>query len=925
MRPLLLKMTAFGPHCDTKIVDLEQLGTEGIYLLSGATGSGKTTLFDGISYAFFREPAGSQRKEDDLRCDFAPEDVAMEVELTFAIGQKKYHILRKLVPESAEKNPKKVCIASFTEFATEGEGKDKIIKTKPDGGGITNVNNGILQVLRVGKNQFSQIAMIAQGDFQNVLLAETSQRTQVYQKIFLTEKYNKLQERLKVEKKVLKDALLGADQELLNFRKEVKNCQFDSESLVLIGEKLRGKLDMNLESELEVLIENHQGQVKVQLEKKVLIAKENDEIIAFFTELKTVKEVVSQKETVKKQLLLQKNLVVEAESARERTLPFAEEIKGLQKLSVSLERKLEICEDIKKLNETMGVPKRELAEFASRELRIQEEKEKKHLDLIEKKTYLVENQGLDVEMIKIEQQVEEGKKKSTQLDSLEVELESLTKIEQKREKEQKTFVEQEESWKKYHDAWYSAQQLYFSEQAGILAEQLVEGEPCMVCGSMIHPEKAVKSLVVKTKDEIEELEKKTKKQLEKLDKCTISLSNVKESLQKQRGTVLALGEGLLASDDTSLYVEKIQEERRKISLEDMEKTLKDLKKIQENLHFVEERIPVLEAELEALTNENAGVLESKARCQTKIEELLKQISEKEIALEGDVFEGILEKLTQFQREIASKQKMIEDTESDFIKKSGELQGLLGQKVALDQQSVRTELLLNEEAFSEKLQVNQKEKAVNDEEIQELTMAIQINQGILGKVQENSTKVKELRLKEKWLSPLAETANGENTLLKTKLETFVQLHYFEGVLEEANVVYHEMNRGKYTLVRGEACNGRKEVGLEIYVVENGNGTVRSAATLSGGEAFQASLALALGFSALVQKKSNAVKMESLFLDEGFGTLDPESLDHAITALTQLAGSGRLVGVISHVESMKSAIGKQILFENMKGKTSIKVVV
>lgn len=928
MRPLYLSLAGFGPHKEQVEFDLERLGSEGLFLLSGATGSGKTTFFDGICYALFREAAGEHRSEANLRCENVDPSVVMKVEYRFSLGDIQYKVEREFRPENLEEEIVEVGLSALSKKVPDGQW-EVVEKTGAKNKRVTYVDNEIERLLQVKKKQFSQIVMIAQGEFQKVLLTPTKERKKVYKTIFQTEKYEELMKALAERRK----ALLAQEKELnlesKHARELVKTYDFDLESHRILGDKLRGEGAMDVldvEEALEALISAHVDEeklVKAHFDEMLKKFNENEkEIVKITGHEKLLSEISS----VKLQLEKQREAVEKTSLERERIRDYPEKVANAHNLLGQWKEKKNICVDIAQKEKDLLIPKKQVVECEKLLLTLAEKKEKIAQSLAKNQLFLDEHKGLDVGLSKMEREVEDLETRFLELQNLEKELKKINEQGLKLEKEEGKHQKATELWVEVKKRHTEEQLCYFQEQAGILAEKLVDGEPCMVCGGL-EPRVAAKvSGNVLSKEELEALKVEEDSAFEKMGAAKNDLDRCKEVYLQGKTATETLGERLLQTAVLEDIPAKLQEVSQSLQLNEKKIQLKELKVLQGKLVQAEKDRVAEERDLlgveDSMTQKNLDLEKGK----TQVLEQEKQILDMKQQVSGATVESVELEMNGCLKEIQEKENEIASVEEQYHTALRVETELKTKQVTLEEQKVEDlpeDFLVWKGKYQEENGVIFKEKELVLEKLNLLSTGIQTNRDVLVRVKKNQVELLTVEKKLKLVKPLADVANGENAVNITKLDTFVQMKYFDEALVEANLIYHQMNQEKYSMLRGDDSAGRSEIGLEVYVEERGTGVKRPASTLSGGEAFQASLALALGFSTTVQRSSTAVQMESLFLDEGFGSLDPESLNFAIDTLTEMAGNGRLVGVISHVESMKNAIEKKILFYKENQNTRVEM--
>lgn len=346
-------------------------------------------------------------------------------------------------------------------------------------------------------------------------------------------------------------------------------------------------------------------------------------------------------------------------------------------------------------------------------------------------------------------------------------------------------------------------------------------------------------------------------------------------------------------------IEKNREQlERKASLE------REVSDIEKNLTGQEEILVRTGRDLAGLEAEQRHLKEQK-------EQLLKVLGER-------TGEELNREIAEKQQELTRLQKNREQAEMDFQEYQGRTTKLQAQIQALAGQQEDTKVLEEEEITARKQQwIGQKENLSKRK--QEKYAACRKNRDIYDSVQGSRKELAAAEQEYVWVKALSDTANGTlSGKRKIELETYIQTAYFDRILRRANLRFLTMSGGQYELKRQEGGDNKKEkAGLELNVIDHYNGTERSVRTLSGGESFQASLSLALGLSDEVQSHAGGIRLDTMFVDEGFGSLDEEALEQAVKALSGLAEGERLVGIISHVAELKERIEKKILVKKGRG--------
>lgn len=921
MRPLMLKLSAFGPYADQTEIDFTKLGTGGIYLITGDTGAGKTTIFDAITYALYGNPSGNNREVSMFRSKYAQPDVPTQVELTFDYYGKKYVVQRNPEYERANKR---------------GEGTTKQLAGAqfiyPDGRVVTKikeVDQAVKDVMGIDRNQFCQIAMIAQGDFLKLLLASTKERMEIFRHIFKTEGFSRLQERLKKESGAVGEECTFLRNSILQYMGGIV-CEEDMVYHPLAEQAKKGELTIEDTLKLiEKLLEEEGAKEKRLEEKRRKLQKELDEV-------KT--RIIKGKEAVRAGKELEENerryeqLTLQSVQLEEGY----KEAKGQQ-------------EESKRDSQTLGEIKAALAEYdelergnlqlirnqnflqkAKEELCKNEEEIKK----LEKELILFreEEKGLQKageEKVRLEA---EKKKKEEQYQSLRTlfyQIQEAKQLQDTYQKEVTVYKQKAEKLEKTEADFRAKNKAYLDAQAGILAENLKEGEPCPVCGAVDHPKPAPKSSYVPNRQELEKLQEIITKENEEVKAASQKAGTVKGALEEKKKAVEA-EKSLLMGEESFENLSQAVKEKALAIREEGQKIEKEIEKESQKLQRREYLQKIIPAREKAMEEEKRKSLQLKEESGKRLGEN-ETLKERLIILKEKLLyeskEKAQEAIQQLMDNIGRRQMQLEKKEREWNGCKEQLIALTSAKKEIlkrleGRENIQLELELQQQRYLEEEQgrIEKEEKRVHS--------AIRANKEALQHILQKSEALQKVEKKYSWVKNLSNTANG--TLAgkeKIMLETYIQMNYFDRIIARANVRLMIMTEGQYDLIRSkEALTKQGQSGLDLNVIDHYNGSERSVRSLSGGEAFKASLALALGLSDEIQSSCGGIKLETMFVDEGFGSLDEDSLSQAMKALSQLADNHRLVGIISHVGELKQKIDKQIVVTKDKaGGSRAQVVV
>ena len=902
MRPLNLRISAFGPYAGEVKLDLEQLGHGGLYLITGDTGAGKTTIFDAITFALFGEASGANRRSDMLRSKYAKAETPTEVELTFGYGGKIYTIRR---------NPE------YLRPAKRGDGMTKQAADAwmefPDGRIVTkskDVTNAVRELLGIDRNQFSQIAMIAQGDFLKLLLASTEERQKIFRQLFKTEPYQQLQDKLKMESGKLKKAcdvlklsiaqyidglMVAVDGEELG-ELPIDDVMVLAEKTIADGEKWMTEAGVelgNLDRELEQV--------------NILVGKGQEQ--------QKTKETLVQTET---NLVARQPRLIELQAAVVAAEARKPEIEQYTQQITLGESKLGEYNELETLEQTQQAEARQL------QLKKQQLSEKQGL-LIELAAQLDANQA-ELETVKdagtreakLNGELQQATNLYQQMKRLQVLQGERRNLEQSAQRLQQAYQVAAEQAVVALQRYSGASRMFFDAQAGILAQQLEEGIPCPVCGSVEHPMPAHLADSAPTEAELEKLkvahEKAEAQARDASSVAAAALAKVNAKMEECMQQEMLI--------DSQLSMEEVQSRLQALEAE-LASEQKKVKRKQQ----LEVALPKLVQQKQENDEIMSALEKDMAALESRLAELDKQIAQIKSKLE---YPSKAEAMKALQALMGAKKQIeqaLEQAQKTFAAENEAVQKLQGQKQSLEQQLAEAEPVDLDTLRGKQRELAEKKQGIQGE-ISRLNAQKSANERALAGIQSKSTELAAAEQRYAWVSALSNTANGNlSGKEKVMLETYIQMRYFDRIIARANTRFMVMSDGQYELKRRkEADNNRSQSGLELDVVDHYNGTERSVRTLSGGESFKASLSLALGLSDEVQSSAGGIRLDTMFIDEGFGSLDEESLRQAIRALADLSEGNRLVGIISHVGELKEKIDKQIIVTKEKtGGSRVAIVV
>lgn len=909
MRPQKLTISAFGPYAGCEVIEFDKLGDKGLYLITGDTGSGKTTIFDAIVFALYGEASGRNRESGMFRSKYAKEDVPTFVEMEFLYRDKVYKIRRNPDYERPKKTGDGTTKQSADATLEFPDGRMPVTKSKE----VTAV---VTELIGLDYNQFTQIAMIAQGDFLRLLLAKTEERSQIFRKIFRTEPYKILQEKLKDASKRLHDNYDDCCKSIMQYLAGIK-CDED-DGLYVTLKKFKDSKSVAKISEVSELIHDI-------VEKDSALHKDITKKISDID--KELEKINEDRGKAEKDKQLRENLLKEQENLKNKE-------PELQKLKDCLEAERKREPEKKKIEYHLQKEQEKMPEYdklagLDREyqgvLREIEELEKSRQTscklveslsgkLAEFRNKLEILKGVETKIATTESELKRFQDETGNLSELkdlmkkcEESLKELTKLQQ-------DYSNAEKLWSAKRDAYTLMEKSFFDQQAGILAEELKENQPCPVCGSLQHPSPAKKHTDAPSEEQLEN----EKTQVDKLEQEVKNLSlqagrkkgqydTICETLKDKSVKIFGVSD---VEKIKSLTEEKLLENH--IHCEELNKAIEDLKEQRRLKQNIEMQMPQVESDLE--------------KERTKEEQLKTRISELKIQSSGTLanlngLKGGLAYATKDEAE--SNINKLQKALWEMVRSLGKAEeaykicekSINDSVAAID--TIKAQLENSKEynlaELNSKRQELEKERKKLSDKAKEVYSRISTNKQCKANLMKKYESLEAVEKQWTWTKALSNTANGNiSGKQKVMFETYIQMNYFDRIINRANVRFMAMSGGQYELERMEqAANQKSQSGLELNVIDHYNGSKRNVRTLSGGESFMASLSLALGLSDEIHALSGGIRIDTLFVDEGFGALDDEALNQAIKALNSITEGNRLVGIISHVSELKERIERKII--------------
>lgn len=934
MRPEKLTISAFGPYADRTEIDFSRLGDSGLYLITGDTGAGKTTIFDAITFALYGQASGQVRDSAMFRSKYADTATETFVELVFSYQGKKYQVFRSPEYMAPKKRGTGLTLRKAEAQLIYPDERQPVTKAR-------DVTRAIEELLGLDYEQFTQIAMIAQGDFQKLLLAGTVQRGEIFRQIFHTGIYQQVQLKLKEAAQSRYKEYDEMRRSIAQYLDGVKLRQREGTEAEEFAELKKGKFEGKLERSLEIL----KSFIDQGEKRESELLKQEQEVDQKIRTMENILHLSAQK----------RNLEQKKDFARkqlEQLLPDLEKASGEAEKYKDADQKCEALgilirekqEQLKKY-QVLEQLKKELDEIrmqlkkcrAGQEANIRQEQQlHKDMEQLKKERSLLENSQLDLQKAITEK--EKRTQRKSELNGLETEMREFKGLYEATKEQQKKYQAAYEKAQQQSEYYQQIFHSFLDAQAGILAQELKENEPCPVCGSLSHPHPRI---ISKGRTVTSEILDNEKIKLDKLEKISADQSleagKLKERSNASWKQIVSGAEELLeefqefrketkngngqAGDFRTVWKQMIlminrEKEQCENLLTESDRKIREAEENTKRKQKVEKLLENLEKEKDTLQEKKNSCDREQAGLTTKASENEKQQKNAAEEIRQAHPEAGKEAL---EKEIREKQQEYIDLKENSRKMKETFERFQAEKARItstiktleEQQKEIGEI--REDEIREQYTESTTQKTELAEKRKELFSIQSGNLEIFRKVQKRKEEMTKAEAEYVWMKNLSDTANGNlNGKAKIELETYIQMAYFDRILRRANVRLMTMSSGQYELKRQEQSENRKEkAGLDLNVIDHYNGTERSVKTLSGGESFQASLSLALGLSDEIQASAGGIRLDSMFVDEGFGSLDEEALSQAVKALSSLADGHRMVGIISHVAELKERIENKII--------------
>ena len=916
MKPLKLTMSAFGSYAGKNVIDFTGQ-QQGIFLITGDTGAGKTTIFDAITYALYNQTSGGERNGNMMRSQYARPETETYVELEFLYRGQTYRVRR---------NPD----YKITKTLKNGKIREQKVPhsvelTLPDGTVFPEKKNAtdakIIEILGLTADQFSQIVMIAQGDFLKLLYTKSDERKMIFSKLFRTDIYWKIQENLRRKSMEMDERIQENDRAFEQEKSRIMPLP-ESEEIPLdeLVERLRERLK-------DALKEQNLRRANVEeLNKKIT---KYEEINKLFVSLEKIRQTGRELEARQAESKERRQQIENARKADKVLVAEQQNLRQQQAVEQS-------AQAIAKMGETLA-DDQEMFETLKTQLQEAEAKQKREAADTQKKMLALEQSFPSYEALQNARSEEQQAKKvwedlrKTSEESFHKKAAGIAALKEQQKRQEQIVEQTKKNWEqtslsasesaKHYEHMYEA---FLKEQAGILAENLSAGCPCPVCGSTVHPDPAKLSDHAVTELEVEQAKKTRAAAEEKRDLAYAAFEAEKTEKQK-------LAQAVEKEEADFVLAQTIAKQQRKEAEQNYVSLQKTAEQIREKLVYpslaeakkqyaaMQKALAAAEQEMERKRQKVSELAEAMNTLKgQKLAEEENQKTAKKLAVKTEKeYAKLLEKSGFISEETyhlailpeRSRSKLEREEkeyESQCLRQQSE-QKLLEKQVSGKTYTDTTEL--NEQLKVEKQALKEAEKTY-----MELHTAYENDRSVLQNCAVYLEKGKKLESEDQVIKSLSKTANGRlSGSAKIDFETYIQRQYFKQIIHEANKRLLTMSNHQFILkLKEEANTGRKtNEGLDLSVYSLVTDSERDVKTLSGGESFLAALAMALGLSDIVERSAGAIHPDMMFIDEGFGSLDAQSRQQAIEVLGELAGDSRMVGIISHVTELKEQIDHKLV--------------
>ena len=866
MKPIQLVLSAFGPYVERTVIDFSALGEEGLFLIAGDTGAGKTTIFDAISFALYGEASGGKekRKSKSFHSDYVSDQTETYVELTFRHRGETWWIRRNLEYQRPAKK-KKDGMETTTRQAADAQMRNE--DTGEEILRMDDVNRRVRELLGLTQDQFTQTVMIAQGDFLKILTASSDDRKKLFRDLFHTNLYVDLQSRLQEKNRACADEQKALEQVILSAEGKIDPEAEFAEREILLSYCGQIQHTDALCALLARLIEQEKAAQEQARAQKKEAADQIGALIAAVTEGERVNRDFADWESKK---------------ARLAALTAGQGEIDAQRAALAAARRAQQLEtDEALMRRTRRDMDAQRAALSDAQAAL--EQAEKALPETETRMKEAESRGGEIHALLAQaKQMEDCLPVLGEVERLKAALDT-----QKRELQRLTADSS-----RAQAAYTAAQNSYYLSQAGLLARELKTGQPCPVCGSTAHPCPAQITPETVTRQALEQAAQRRE---------------TAEKAQSDAATRLAANRAALDEREDRLRALKIGADETQ-------------QRLAARIDAAHRAAADRQREIDEARSAYQALDKRKTAAQSAVDAAQKQLAalEKDLRMQTEAFE---QKRAAHGFEDEASYRLAKRTNADIERLDREIRNFDEQKRTIAAQTheledklsgrQRTDLaaLQNRRAAA----LDRQAKAENAEKA--MVRKLTLHESAEREIRQANAAIQKKRGKWQIIQELYTCCAGiaaGNPRAKLTFEAYVQQYYFRFVVAAANKRLTRLTDGMFTLrVMREAANRVSQSGLDLEVLDRSTGQARDVSTLSGGESFLASLALALGLSDAVQSQSGQIRMDAMFIDEGFGSLDENALRSSIDVLLELADGKRLIGIISHVQELEERIDKQIV--------------
>lgn len=931
MKPIKLIISAIGPYADEPLeIDFSQFSGKGLFLISGDTGAGKTTIFDAICFALYGETSGHYRDTKNLRSQYAAPGTKSYVDFYFSHQGEEYRIYRQ---------------PGYLRAKQRGEGlieeKEKAVfycgaETPQEG--KTQVDRRIKELLSISFEQFKQIAMIAQGEFWELLNASTQERTEILRTIFMTERYQRLEQKLRERRNA------G-----LNEKKRLENSVVQYFNEAAAGPKSQLAEDLQKLQE-QTAASGGAWDLAAMLDLlAALLAEDEAENTLVQADLQAANKLLDERKKALIEAQTNNRLLDRLAEHQERQRQLAAQGPTMEGQAQLLQRQKAARREVQPVFQRWQEAQAQAAKTAAAIERQSQALAQAEAALQRAAAVLTPEQlqQAPVQLAKSQQQQKEWERVAGELNRLlhQVITAYNEDVEEWRKKQQ-NFEAARDRYNQLDGEYKQQEQILENCRAGILAQTLAEGQPCPVCGSTNHPRPAQLPAEAVTEADLKESKAALERARQAKDDLLKEVEKAKGVLQKQgeqlkQQVLKALAEAGQPQTEETAKGEVLTAQLQQAA-QDIDGKIKDEKRKQRELGqkclaYIEATLPqnaarpgsvkqAIElaqqaaAEVQRLQSTAAGSLETLRQSlreqQTGVEacqaEFTAVLQEKGFADEAQ-FKSLLateEEISQTEERLNQYRQAVQTNKEQLAQATEDAAGKTRQDEAALQQQVQAQarLVADLQTESNLLQTR-------------LTQNGRLQQNIAAQKEPLAAACQESQLCSQLYNLISGNISEKN---KITFEQYIQAAGFDNIIAAANRRLLPMSDGQFELFRvQEAGNKRSKASLDLEVQDNFTGQRRPVGNLSGGESFKASLSLALGLSDTVSGDLGGVQMDVLFVDEGFGTLDRKSIENALDILLSLSGANKLVGIISHREELVENIPQQIRVRKSKNGSSIEI--